>query len=200
MTKELKILSNAMDLNAEITILIKYSPKREQMLEQIEELPLSIEDESERNQANRISKLSTRWTVRAKCFQRILEKYSYLYELWSKCLEEPYLKRDVKARIIGCKVQMEGFDLYFGLKLGKLLYSHIDKLSQALQNEKMSAVSSKSLAKLTIDTIAGIQNEESFNAIYDVAVKESKNIPFVEEPVLKRKRKASKYSVLNFAE
>ena len=171
------------------------------MLEQIKELSLSIEDESERNQANRISKLSTtRSTVRSKCFQRILENYSYLYELWSKCLEEPYLKRDVKARIIGCKVQMEGFDLYFGLKLGKLLYSHIDKLSQTLQNEKMSTVSSKSLAKLTIDTIAGIQNEESFNAIYDVAVKESKNIPFVEEPVLKRKRKASKYSVLNFAE
>ena len=65
MTKELKILSNAMDLNAEITILIKYSPKREQMLEQIEELSLSTEDESERNQANRISKLTTRWTVRS---------------------------------------------------------------------------------------------------------------------------------------
>ena len=93
---------------------------------------------------------------------------------------------------------MEGFDLYFGLKLGKLIYSHADKLSQTLQNEKMSAVSSKSLAKLTIDTIAGIRNEESFNALYDVAVKESKNIPFVEEPVLKEKRKVTKYSVLNF--
>ena len=52
MTKESKILSNAMDTSAEITILIKYSPKREQMLEQIKELSLSIEDESERNQAN----------------------------------------------------------------------------------------------------------------------------------------------------
>ena len=44
-----------MDTSAEITILIKYSPKREQMLEQIKELSLSIEDESERNQASRIS-------------------------------------------------------------------------------------------------------------------------------------------------
>ena len=64
----------------------------------------------------------------------------------------------------------------------------------------MSAVSSKRLAKLTIDTTAGIRNEESFNAMYDVAVKESKNIPVVEEPVLKRKWKAPKYSVLNFVE
>ena len=68
MTKESKILSNAMATSAEINILIKYSPKREEMLEQIKELSLSIEDESERTQANRISKLfTTRWTVRAKC-------------------------------------------------------------------------------------------------------------------------------------
>ena len=64
----------------------------------------------------------------------------------------------------------------------------------------MSAVNSKRLAKLTIDTIAGIRNEECVNAMYDVAVKESKNIPFVEEPVLKRKRKAPKYSFINFVE
>ena len=64
----------------------------------------------------------------------------------------------------------------------------------------MSAVNSKRLAKLTIDTIAGVRNEECFNAMYDVAVKESKNIPFVEEPVLKRKRKAPKYSFINFVE
>ena len=135
MTKESKILSNAMDTSAEITILIKYSPKREQMLEQIKELSLSIEDESERNQANWIGKLSTtRWTVRAKCSQRILENYSYLHELWSKCLEEPNLTRDVKTQIIGCKAQTEGFDLYFGLKLRKLLYSHTDKLSQTWKN------------------------------------------------------------------
>ena len=82
-----------------------------------------------------------------------------------KCLEEPNLTRDAKAQIIGCKVQMEGFDLQFGLKLGKLLYSHTDKLSQILQKEKMSAVSSKHLAKPTIDTIVGIRNEESFNAM-----------------------------------
>ena len=64
----------------------------------------------------------------------------------------------------------------------------------------MSAISSKRLAKLTIDTTAGIRNEESFNVMYDVAVKDSKNIPFVGEPVLKRKLKTPKYSVLNFVE
>ena len=59
MTKESKVFTNAIDTSAEITILIKYSPKREQILEQIKELSLSIEDESEKNQASRITKLST---------------------------------------------------------------------------------------------------------------------------------------------
>ena len=71
---------------------------------------------------------------------------------------------------------------------------------QTLKNQKMSAVSSKRLAKLTIDKIAGIRNEESFNVMYDVAMNEIKNIPFVEKPVLKRKQKAPKYPILNFVE
>ena len=35
-----------MDTSGEVTMLIKYSPKREKMLEPIKELLLSIEDES----------------------------------------------------------------------------------------------------------------------------------------------------------
>ena len=64
----------------------------------------------------------------------------------------------------------------------------------------MSPVSSKRLAKLTVDTIAGIRNEECFSAVCDEVAKESKYIPFIEEPVLKRKLKASKYFVLDFVE
>ena len=107
-----------MDTSGEIAILIKYSPKREQKLESIK---LTYEEDES---VNRISKLSTtRWTVRANCFQRIIDNYHSLYELWDVCLEESDLNRDVESRIIGCKTQMEKFDYYFGLKLGKLIYS-----------------------------------------------------------------------------
>ena len=62
-TKESKLLSDAMDVGAEIAILIKFSPKREQKLEAIK--ISSGEEET----ANRVSKFSaTRWTVRANCF------------------------------------------------------------------------------------------------------------------------------------
>ena len=118
-TKEFKILSDTMDTSDEIAIIVKYSPKRDQKLESIK--VTYEEDEA----VNRISKLSTtRCTVRANCFQRIIDNYSFLYELWDECLKESGLNRDVKSRIIGCKSQMETFEFYFGLKLGKLLYSH----------------------------------------------------------------------------
>ena len=126
-TKELKILSDIMDTSDDIAILVKYSSKREQKLESIK--VTYEEDEA----VNRISKFSTtRWTVRANCFPRIIDNYRFLYELWDEYLMESGLNRDVKSRIIGCKSQIETFDFYYGLKLGKLLIPHTDKLSQTL--------------------------------------------------------------------
>ena len=181
-TKESKMLSDTMDTSGKIVILVKYSPKRKQKLESIK--VTYEEDEA----LNRITKFfTTRWTVRANCFRRIIDNYRFLYELWDECLKESGLNRDVKSKIIGCKSQMETFDLYFGLKLGKLLFSHRDKLSQTIQSGKMSAVSRKVLAMLTVETISDLRNSESFDALYDLRLKEIQKIEFVEETVLKRK-------------
>ena len=194
-TKQSKILSDTMDTSGEIAILVKYSPKQEQKLESIK--VTYEEDEA----VNRISKFSTtRWTVQVNCFQRIINNYRFLYELWDECLKESGLNRDVKLRIIGCKSQMETFDFYFGLKLGKLLFSHTDKLSQTLQSEKISAVSSKRLAMLTVETIPDLRNSKSFDAFDDLCLKEIQKIEFVEELILKRKRKEPKYSLLHYLE
>ena len=95
---------------------------------------------------------------------------------------------------------MESFDYYFGLKFGKMLYSHTDKLSQTLQDVKMSAVSSKRLAILTADTISSLYNDESFNALYHTCLKEAEKIPTIGAPFLKRNRKYPKYSILHHVE
>lgn len=196
LTKQSKLLSDTMDTAGEITILIKFSPKRETMLNTLKEGIIEEDGDAPRS----IMKLSTtRWTVRATSFQRILDNYILLYNLWSECLKEN-LTKEVKSRIIGCKSQMESFAFYFGLKLGKLLYSHTDNLSKTLQSEKMSAVGGKRLASLTVEVIEGMRNEETFNMMYDSCVNEAKKISFVEEPVLKRKRIAPNYSILQYVE
>ena len=107
----------------EIIVLIKYSPKRENLLGKIKE-QIECNEEVE-IKANSISKLSeTRWTVHAECFKRILDNYKELMTLWKFCLENDNMSIEVKSRIEGVKKQMEKFDFFFGLNIRRRLYSH----------------------------------------------------------------------------
>ena len=111
-----------MDIAKEIVTLINFSPKRESLLQQLKE-NLETEDEDASSRGI-IGLYPTRWKVRASCFRRILENYSVLMEEWDVCLSER-LQPDVRARIIGCKAQMERFDFFFGLHLGEAaLFPH----------------------------------------------------------------------------
>lgn len=178
-----KILTDAMDIVREISILIKFSPKREKMLDDIKT------DENYDNVPGVLKLSTTRWTVRAQCFQRVLENYQAIMELWKRCLEEGGLTVDVKARIGGCQNQMRTFELFFGISLGKLLFSHTDNLSRTLQSVKMSALSSKHVADLTRETLQKMRDQDSFDNFYDCTLTKAKRFEFVGEPTLKRKRK-----------
>ena len=131
-TKKVKILGDFMGTGREIIVLIKYSPKKENLLGKIKE-QIDCNEEVE-IKANLISKLSeTRWTVRAECFKRILDNYKELMTLWKFCLENNNMATEVKSRIVGVKKQMEKFDFFFGLSIGHRLYSHTDNLSKTLE-------------------------------------------------------------------
>ena len=70
---------------------------------------------------------------------------------------------------------MSTFELYFGPKLGKLLYFLTDKFPQTLQSEKMAALISKRSAMLTIETISSMKNEENYNTMYNFCLKKIKS-------------------------
>ena len=96
-TKQWKLLADAMGVTGEIAVLVKYSPKREQ---QPESIKLSYEEgeDSDGKTADNISKLSTtRWTVCANGFQRVIDNYTSLSDLRDVCLEESGLKDDIRA-------------------------------------------------------------------------------------------------------
>ena len=94
--------------SGEISVLIKFSLKREKHLENLKEKIKNIQQIT----PNKITKFSTtRWTVR------------------------------VKSQVIGCQSQIGKFDLVFRFHLGHNL------------SEKMSATSSKQLAKLIISLL-----------------------------------------------
>ena len=160
--KNVKLLQDTSTVG-EICILVKYSPKREKMLGDIKENIDARFDEDALEDHYSIPPLDklcvTRWTVRGKCFEKIILNYEILMQLWDLCLSEP-LATEVKARIIGCKKQMSFFSFFFGLYLGQRLFMITDNLSKTLQYEKMSAVSSKNCASLTIKTFQGMTNSD----------------------------------------
>ena len=183
MTCNCQLLSQTMDIAKEIVTLINFSPKRESLLQQLKE-NLETEDEDASSRGI-IGLYPTRWKVRASCFRRILENYSVLMEEWDVCLSER-LQPDVRARIIGCKAQMERFDFFFGLHLGERLYSHTDNLSKTLQGTKMATVSGQRLANLTKETLTKMRTDQSFDYFYANVARKSEG-----EPTLPRKRRTS---------
>ena len=102
-----KILSDTVNNTNEIVKLVKFSPKRENLLGQIKS-NIQMEDEVEGISASGLTKFfaTLRWTVRATCFQRVIDNYDALLKLWNNCLETR-LESDVRGRIVGCQAQMK---------------------------------------------------------------------------------------------
>ena len=119
-TKESKLLSDMMSTTTEIAILVKFLPKREQMLDFNKHISLEDDESIDKNKVNKISKLSTtRWTVCVNCFQKTIDNYQYLCNLRDESLKETGVTTEVKSRMIGYKAQMTTFELYFELTCTK---------------------------------------------------------------------------------
>ena len=100
----------------EIVKFVKYSPKRENLLGEFKKNLYYEDGEGEDVVAGGLTSFSTtRWTVRAICFERVIENYDAIIKLWDECLKAN-LQPDVRGRIIGCSTQMKSFDLFFWIK------------------------------------------------------------------------------------
>ena len=107
-----KLMKDVMGTVSEIICLVKYSPKRENLLGSIKDL-LFFESQHADNKtdpAPALDKLSaTRWTVRGNAYQKIQSNFDPLMKLWDVSLAAGKLDSDVKSRIIGVKSQMTEF-------------------------------------------------------------------------------------------
>ena len=185
-TEQCKLLKDTLDTIREICILVKYSPKREKLLGNIQE-----NIEGEQQPRTTLDKLCpTRWTVRAACYNKLIILYNSVFKLWDQCIETGKLDRELKSRIGGCQAEMKTFSFFFGLHLGYRLYAITDNLSKALQESKMSAISGQRLARATLATIESMRSDESFDMFYELVIKKAESHKMVEEP--KTGRKANK--------
>ena len=196
--QNVKILNDVMGTVSDICVLVIYSPKRENMLGEIKSNVDADIDKEALDDGGKVPSLDklgiTRWTIRGKCFEKTQMNYIALMKLWDECLQEGGLNTEVKARIMGCKNQMSTFHFFFSLCLGQRLFSITDNLSNALQSEKLSDVSSQNMASLTLTTLQNMRIQEDFELFFNLVTKQAEKLP-VDEPHLKRKRKVSKHFI-----
>jgi len=124
--------------------------------------------------------------VKATCDQRILDNYASLFKVWDACLESK-IDTGTRARILGCQAQMKKFQFFFGLQLSQRLFAHTDNLLKSLQSKRLSATTGQNLARLTVNALESIRNDESFISFYDIILVKVKEHPSVSEPILPRK-------------
>ena len=190
-----KLMRNTMDTISEISILVKYSPKRENILETMklgEYIEArNISEENAQSPPGKVQQFSfTRWTVRNRAFKAIRENYVYLLQLFEYCLDaERNMEAKMKARILGCKTQMETFDFFFGLQIGIDIYSMTEGLSKTLQGQKVSLLDGTRIALNVVKCLQNIRTDEAFNLFFEKVKKHKEEIPDIEDPKLPRKKR-----------
>ena len=127
----------------------------------------------------------TRWTVCAESLNSIFANYEHILLLWETAVHEAS-NTEIKARIRGVWNQMQSFNFLFRIVLSEMVLHHTDKLSQTLQQPKLSSVEGHDM--LTEITLQGLRTENDFELFWQKV--EKIRIKFdTDEPLLARKRK-----------
>ena len=196
MTNQSKLLSDVLSTVGEIIVLVKYSPKREQLLGSIQSNLEYADNDENFERPTSLSKLCvTRWTVRATTYMKVLTNYDSLMKLWDISLQSP-LDRETRARIVGCQTQMTTFEFYYGLNLAHKLYTMTDNLSKTIQKESFSAVDGQKCADLTLQALKGMRNDDAAKLFYNTIMKKATRYQFIESALLPRKRKRPNYKTI----
>ncbi len=110
------VMRDCLDTSFELIKLIKFSPKREAMLNLIKE-EVGSDSPSIRTLC------PTRWTVHANSLSSVLANYEHIQTLWEEALSAT-TDTEMKAWIRGVSSQMTTFKFFFGLVLSELILRH----------------------------------------------------------------------------
>ena len=171
-------IRETLHLVMELVQLIKWSPKRTSLFEQLKE-EMSPETHSLRPLC------PTRWTVRTAAIHAVISNYETL----CKVLDEVHSggRDEYAMKAGGYLQQMEKFSTYSGLKLGYLVFSVTECLSCSLQGKDTTLQEAREAALLTERYLRKLRNEVEFDKFYDQVVRSSQDL--TDEPVLPRKQK-----------
>lgn len=181
LTRKVKPVKDALSFAMDVIQLIKYSPKRQVMME-------SIQSQLDSSTTSGIRTLCpTRWTVRTSAFQSILINYHVLRETFE---QSSHGSDECSRRANGVLALMDKFSTYFGVKLSILIFSITEQMSLTLQHRDTSVQDGHNVAEITIKHLERLRNDEKFNAFFSDVKSESAN--HCDSPVLPRQRQLPK--------
>ena len=178
--KSSKVMQEALDITAEITKLVKLSPRRGTIFQRLKD-ELAPLDPGIRVLC------PTRWTIKAEALKSIVDNFEVLQHLWEESLE--YVKEsEMRARILGVSDRMMKFDFFFGAILGETVLSHSDNLSRTLQKGDISASEGQGVAEMTVTCLKTLRTDDNFELFWSKVTKKATQLN-IDEPALPRKRK-----------
>ena len=101
----------------------------------------------------------------AEALISISENYQALQSTW-EAAKQATKDSEMRARITGVASQMERFDYFFGVELGRKCLSMVDNLSRALQSATMSACEGQGIVRRTVQSLQSIRTDENFDLFW----------------------------------
>ena len=88
-----------------------------------------------------------------------------LRDTWNLAQQESR-DSEMRAPIGGVSRQMESFNFFFGVELGRTVLNMADNLSAALQGSTIPTSEGQSLMRMTITALESFRSEESFELFW----------------------------------
>jgi hypothetical protein len=110
----------------------------------------------------------TRWTVRAKAFQRFLENYEAIISTINELLSDSNSVRpETRSRLRGYVKYLQKFDTLFALILCIRIFTPCELFAKTLQGPTMTITETHRLAEILIQTLQG--HRDTFDRVYEEA-------------------------------
>ena len=120
----------------------------------------------------------------------IADNYVALQKTWDSA-SDATKHTETRARIRGVAAQMEMFDFFFGVELGRKILNMADNLSRSLQATLLPGCDGQRIVKSTLETLQSIRTEECFD-LFCSYLEKKRSAPSVSSPSLPRRRKVPK--------
>ena len=180
-SKMCKLLRNTLNFIHDLVQLIKFSPKR---LTLFENLKSDVTMSTGQTLPSLRTLCPTRWTVRNSAISSVLKNYKTLQVALDKIQEG---HDEYAAKASGLLNRMEDFDTFFGLKLSYLIFAPAEQCSTNIQAVDITVQEAMKGANVLVSHLNSLRKETMFDRFYLSIVQESRSL--TGEPKLPRNRR-----------